>query len=265
MLTEDIKYQQRIVAFLDVLGFQGKLKEFEEEAIENKANNGLLISLKANEFVGIFKEVIGLMDKFNCNYYLFSDNICITVDPFNDKSLSIEILFTISTLFKRFSELGYFLRGGIDIGLMLDEDDIALGVPLANAYIMESGKAIYPRIIISDKLKKFLDDLRIDDNTAFNKENFLKQSCEVWYINPFYNIIKTDDKLSFFKEYKKCIQKSLKETADKEQVHIKHKWLANEYNDFLSRYTKEINYFEQDETVDADIVKKIKRLKIKQP
>lgn len=263
MSTNEIKYQKRIVAFLDVLGFQTKLNEFEEEAITYHIKNGVLTSLKANEFVGIFKEVIGLMDKFNCNYYLFSDNICITVDPFNERSLAVDILFTISTLFKRFSELGYFLRGGIDFGYMLDEEDIALGVPLANAYLMESHNAIYPRIIISDNLKLYLDDLSItDENTKFNIVNFINKNCEIWYINPFYNIIKSDDKISFFNNYKESILKSLAETKNKERLHIKHQWLANQYNEFLLNYIENINYFEQDEEIEQSIIDELKELKI---
>ena len=138
-----LKYQYRIVAFLDVLGFKGMLYDFEQEAIENSnGNSKKLISQKATDFVNVFKEVTDLMDKFDCNYYLFSDNICLTVDPHSDKSLAVDILFTISNLFRKFSQMGYFLRGGIDYGLMWDEKSIAMGVPLANAYLLESEKAI---------------------------------------------------------------------------------------------------------------------------
>lgn len=263
MYTDEIKYQKRIVAFLDVIGFQGKLAEFEDEAVEADNENGQLVSSKANAFVSIFKEVVGLMDKFNCNYYLFSDNICITVDPYDDKRLAIDLLFTISTLFKRFSDLGYFLRGGIDFGYMLDEKDIALGVPLANAYLMESKTAIYPRILVSEKFMDFLNSICIDGEAKFNKANFLKNSCELWYINPFYNIIKTDDKLNFFKEYRKSISSALKETMHTEHLYVKYQWLSNEYNTFLKKYISEINYFEQSEEVDQETIQRLQRLKIK--
>ena len=260
----ELKYQQRIVVFLDVLGFKNKLSEFEHEALTNIENNSVndFISQKANDFVGVFKDVIGLMDKFNCKYYLFSDNICITVDPFYNKSLAIEILFTVSSLFKRFTKMGYFLRGGIDYGWILDEEDIALGVPLANAYLMESTQAIYPRIIISQRFVEFLNESVLIEQDAFNKDNFLKTSCEINHINLFYNVIKTDDKIGFFSEYKDIIEKALLESEQKEFIHMKFKWRAIEYNNFLNEYTDNISNFEQESIIEEKVINKLKTLKI---
>jgi len=39
MANEQYIYQDRAVVFLDVLGFQEKLKEFQNEAIQNKEVN----------------------------------------------------------------------------------------------------------------------------------------------------------------------------------------------------------------------------------
>ncbi len=267
MQNIELKYQQRIVVFLDVLGFKNKLYEFEVEAmsyVDENNNSYKYISQKANDFVRVFKNVIGLMDKFNCNYYLFSDNICITVDPFNDKSLAVEILFTVSNLFKRFSEMGYFIRGGIDFGWMLDEEDIAFGVPLANAYLMESTQAIYPRIIISKEFVKFLNGFGLNDQDAFNKDNFLKSSREINHINPFYNVIKTDDKTGFFSEYKNVIEKALQQSQQEENIHVKFKWLAIEYNYFLEKYIDNITFYEQDTSFEKEEIDKLKTLKITQ-
>lgn len=263
MKSESLKYQYRIVAFLDVLGFKSMLYEFEKEALENgKEDDKKLVSQKATDFVNVFKEVTNLMDKFDCNYYLFSDNICLTVDPYHDKSLIVDILFTISNLFRKFSQMGYFLRGGIDYGLMLDEKSIAMGVPLANAYIMESERAIFPRVIMSKRFIKFIDNKSFDGHSQFNIQNFIKKSCEINYLNLFYNVIKTDDKVTFFKQYKQVIEDHLSFNSGKENIFMKYKWIAKEYNDFLNNYIENIEYFEQDiEFTDEEIIK-LKSLKI---
>lgn len=256
-----LKYQYRIVAFLDVLGFKGMLYDFEQEAIENSNGNGKkLISQKATDFVNVFKEVTDLMNKFDCNYYLFSDNICLTVDPHRDKALAVDILFTISNLFSKFSQMGYFLRGGIDYGLMLDEKSIAMGVPLANAYIMESEKAIYPRVIMSDRFVEFLDNGSFGEHHQFNIENFKRKSSEISYVNLFYNVIKTDAKVAFFEEYKQVIEENLSINASKESILIKYKWLAEEYNSFLKEYINNISYFEQDFEISDEEIEKLKTL-----
>lgn len=263
MDDELLKYQPRIVAFLDVLGFKNKLYEFEKEAMHNEENNGMkLVSQMATDFVNVFKEVTSLMDKFDCNYYLFSDNICLTVDPYHNKSLTVDVLFTISTLFDRFSQIGYFIRGGIDFGLMLDEKSIALGTPLGNAYIMESTKAIYPRVILSERFLKFLEDSNFDEHIKFNLENFIHKNCEISFINPFYNVVKTDDKIAFFSHYKSVIQSQLEENATRENIFIKFEWLANEYNKFLDYYVNNVTYLEQEIELPKEEIEQIKALKI---
>jgi len=263
MESESLKYQYRIVAFLDVLGFKSMLYEFEEEALEQKNEaDKKLVSKKATDFVNVFKDVTNLMDTFDCNYYLFSDNICLTVDPHHNRSLIVDILFTISNLFRKFSQMGYFLRGGIDYGLMLDEKSIAMGVPLANAYIMESEKAIFPRVIMSDRFIEFINDISFDEPNQFNIENFISKRSEIKYVNLFYNVIKTDDKISFFKQYKKVIEDQLFFNKEKEKIFIKYTWIAKEYNEFLDNYVRNIEYYEQDFIFAQEEIDKLKSLKI---
>lgn len=265
MKDPQLKYQKRIVVFLDVLGFKNSLYEFEKDAIDNhdeNKHNNVLISEKANQFVGVFKDVISLIDEYDCKYYLFSDNICITVDPYNNTSLAVDILFTVSDLFKRFSEMGYFIRGGIDFGWMLDEDDIVLGVPLVEAYIIESKKAIYPRIVLSEKYLKFLKSINLTESDRFNLENFLIKSCEINYINTFYNIIRTDNKVTFLETYKKEIAEKLLETKNNEKIYAKFNWLKNEFNSFIERYVNNIDFLEQDFVFTTKDIEKIKKTKI---
>ena len=101
MSNEQYIYQDRAVVFLDVLGFQEKLKEFQQEAFENKEinNSEYYISQAVNEFITTFKTAVGLLDETNYNYYLFSDNICITIDYFQNHNRLIDILITINDLF----------------------------------------------------------------------------------------------------------------------------------------------------------------------
>ncbi len=269
MAGNELRYQQRIVAFLDVLGFENRLCGFEKEVLgnrdEGKSNEGI-VSKGANEFVAVFKNVTGLIDQWDCRYYLFSDNICITVDPYHNKQLAIDLFFIISDLFKKFSEMGYFLRGGIDYGWMLDENDIVLGIPLVNAYQIENSVANYPRIVLSCSYKEFLDALcesnEVPDNYIFNKENFLNRSCEITYLNTFYNVIRNDDKITFFSTYKSAIENQMIKTKQNEKYFLKYEWLASEYNKFLKYYIQNCNYIDQERQLDDDEIKKLISLKI---
>ncbi|EOZ97912.1 hypothetical protein A33Q_1564 [Indibacter alkaliphilus LW1] len=178
-------------------------------------------------------------------------------DPISDRSLVKEVLFLVNNLFKKFSELGYFLRGGIDYGWMLDEKDLALGNPLATAYQIESKYAIYPRIVISEAFKDLLEEEGVDF------VNLIRRKCEIYYINPFYSVVQSGDKIEYFKEYKKLLEKTIKGNQKKEQVYIKYEWLVREFNWFLGQYTKFAGLIEPDIELESDEIKRIKRLKIK--
>jgi len=264
-------YQDRAVIFLDVLGFQETLKSFEREAVYNAYNFPEKyenpISEKANDFIDTFKSVINLLEEIDFNYYLFSDNICITVDYVENKDFLVEILFMVSELFYHFAQKGYFLRGGIDIGKFIDDNQIAIGMPLANAYVLENKVAVFPRIIISEQYKKTLDqyasDKLIGDGNIHSMKYLINKSCELYYLNVFYGSLTYGDKVEYFGNLKKVIENSLRNNSSKEEVYIKYKWLAEEFNNFLDNYSHDqylIEIIEQDLSVNE--IKKLKNLRI---
>lgn len=264
-------YQPRILIFLDVLGFEEELKTFEKQGLRNRnRNGGIITSKKANTFVNVFKQVIGLINKQNCKSYLFTDNICLTFDPDSNPLLWTETFFIVSELFFKFAEIGYFLRGGVDYGLMLDEEDIAVGLPLVHAYKLERDKAIFPRILVSNNYVKQLNDLvtknELDEDMIYFKDNFLMESCELTYINPFFSVIKYSDKVAYFNLYKRTITANLRASSKDENVFNKYRWLADEFNTFLTKYIENIDTIDQnieiDEGMRQSLLKKLKEQSI---
>jgi hypothetical protein len=268
MAEADYIYTDRIVAFIDVLGFQEKLYEFEKDAQAKKIEEGTeyLVSEKVNEFINTFKNVTELLDKDNFQYYLFSDNICITVDYVAKPDAIVSLLFTISELFYSFAQKGYFLRGGMEIGKFIDEKQIALGVPLAKAYMMESKDAVNPRILISDEYYKLIQGA-ISQNrpTGFEilSEDFLiNHNCEMHYLNVFCNILKKEDKVAFFSDIRVRIIESLQQSSRKEKINTKYTWLAEEYNQFLEFYISDFAYRDDESEPTEEFIEILKTLKI---
>ena len=265
MPGQDYIYQNRAVAFVDVLGFRQKLLEFEKDAKLKKVDEGdeYLVSEKVNEFICTFKEVTSLLEKENYKYYLFSDNICITIDYIENPNLLVSLLLIISELFFSFAQKGYFLRGGIHLGKFVDEDKIALGNPLVIAYEMESKEAVYPRILISDPYMEILRNYQQSDQLTeyrnLNLEHLTRQSCQLSFLNVFFNVIRKEDKAGFFQAFQTKITENLKSSNNKEDIHIKYRWLADQFNQFLDLYTNDLIYrqeqFEPDEEQIADLQK----------
>lgn len=251
-------YRYRAVAFLDVLGFEKTLNDFEREAIKNqnkpKEDNelaGYYYSRAASKFISILKNALEKLSVDKFKYYLFSDNICITSISETQTDDLKELLHTVNELFYDFAQAGYFLRGGIDYGLFIDDDNLALGLPLANAYKLESTVAIYPRIVLSKQLvERFIvkEDFE-DDISAI----LISKKHEHHYLNVFTHVFQSDyreDKEVFFKSLSKTIIKELEANSLNERVYNKYKWLAEEFNTFIDSFVTNLAF--QDSSFDPD-------------
>jgi hypothetical protein len=273
-------FSERAVAFLDVLGFKNKLQEFEKEAIEFKNlssaeiaeldedfEGGVYYSKKANEFIQAFESAISKLDKDKFSYYLFSDNICITaknVIEGNEGSLT-ELLLVISELYFEFIQRGYFLRGAIDYGLFIDKSAIALGLPSAVAYSLESSKAVFPRIVLSENFVSQFSQISLTGQEEINsvfEDSLIKKSCEINYLNVFNHVFKLDDKEYFFENYNRYILQNLNDNKSSETVFIKFKWLAEEFNNFIDQFTSDLAYRDVNNDPEEDFIIKVKSLKI---
>jgi hypothetical protein len=277
MQVNEYTYENRVVAFLDVLGFQEKLYQFEKEAkekleqereedFENLDAGQMLQSVKANEFINTFLGAISKVDKEKFNCYLFSDNICITVNYGTDKSILIELLMLISDLFYSFAQKGYFLRGGIDYGKFINQATIAMGVPLITAYKLETNVAVYPRIVISDNFKKIFDEYKAlgehETSSQIFIKSFILSSCEINYLNVFLKVLNTDDKENYFLNIHNSIRMNLEENKLKEKIFVKYDWLASEFNKFIDLYTSELAFVDENYEPTEQFIEQIKLLNI---
>ncbi|OFY39387.1 MAG: hypothetical protein A2X18_04630 [Bacteroidetes bacterium GWF2_40_14] len=278
-MTNDYEYiyGERAVAFLDVLGFQSKLLEFEREAVNFKDShideqsedngNSFYYSRMANDFIETFNSAISKLNPDKFSYYLFSDNICITANNINsskEKSL-LELLLVISELYFEFVQKGYFLRGGIDYGLFIDKSSIALGTPLAEAYKIETSQSVFPRIVLSNNFVKQFKVYSIDNDGPYYSiliDSLIKKSCEVKYLNVFNHIFKVENKEEFFESYYTNIKENLLKNAESERIYSKYQWLAKEFNAFIDTYTETLAFLDENFEATDEFITSIQQLKI---
>lgn len=278
------KYTQQIVVFLDVLGVKGMLSEFENQALQNKEIESPQYheSSQLNKLLEIFKNSLTLIRRAEYSHYVFSDNICITISYITDESERpdslIEILILISLLTKQFAKEGYFIRGGVDVGWFLNYPDIAVGVPLAKAYYLESQKAIYPRVLLSKEFKKLLNSYltsqKINENLEALPGLYIKDEANESFVNPFFYILQFDDKVSkieFLRDYSDNIKQQLLSTKHGRHVRKKYLWLALQFDSFLKTYFNNSAYKEMDNPdlifseQDMQQINKLKILNVKLP
>ena len=177
-----LEYENRIIAFIDILGFGSLIKESEKDkniliklfsalkylkTLESpKGWNTDTIEIEEDaqkREIGSFE-----IDK-KTNVTCFSDSIIVSV-----KIENIGINEAVSTLIANLSYIGSYLltegiliRGGITYGpLIHSERGIVFGQALIDAYRTESKLSIYPRVLLS---KKILCELNYPLTTKRNR------------------------------------------------------------------------------------------------
>lgn len=130
-------YEKRIVAFVDILGFQTLIND-------SVCDTGL-----RRKVLDVMKVIKSIRDGNieDTQVTTFSDSAVISY-PLNMRGA---LLYTIIDIIHLQLELGYrgiMLRGGIAIGDLYHADDIVFGPAMNEAYFLESKVAKFPRVVI---------------------------------------------------------------------------------------------------------------------
>jgi len=157
------KYDDCFVAFLDILGFSERISQ---TINDNNLLETLINTLKINRYftqVG-GKQVQNENEKriIETRSYFFSDSFVFIMKA---KKEDLPHLFLIIRYLQdRLWESNLCLRGALNLGKMYwakKDENILLGPAMIAAYNLESVNAIYPRIIISEELKEFINSENI--------------------------------------------------------------------------------------------------------
>lgn len=172
-MNETPEYQERIVAFIDILGFGALVKSLES----NKALHELLF-LSLNQ-IKSFKEQSEIHGTATSEFEVscFSDSIVMSTNEYGLSS----IVWACGWLQIQLLSNGILTRGGISKGKTLHAKDILYGVGMLNAYQIESKVAIYPRIVL-DPHPTFQV---CKDDSNFSLGFFKEDTDGLNYIDPF--------------------------------------------------------------------------------
>lgn len=167
-----------VLGYLDILGHTEALSHFKSESINfgNSRRELLDKGIEAaimpvylfnreikEQFKNLRKMVKSKMFDYDLETRYFSDNAVVYSSLNEDighvPTGSIYLLFGVMGLvhFKMMSS-GIFVRGGIDYGFGVEIDNnVPNGDALLSAYELESKVADYPRIVVGEKLIRYLE------------------------------------------------------------------------------------------------------------
>ena len=191
---ENAAYEEKLVAFIDIMGMSDKISSSKEPR-DFLMYNTILYMIKRQGFE---------RDLFQ--FFAFSDCMYIITDKENIQELllalsllSYYMLFDNST--KNYAGISnqyvgiekvedfYKVRGGVTFGKVLSvpQNNVVLGKGVIEAYALESKKAMYPRIIFDDKAMEIVKEKGLsdymgkdnDETESFYYLDFIKFiSCE---------------------------------------------------------------------------------------
>ncbi len=240
------KYEDRIVAFVDIMGFKNMVDESVNDPYQYaKIKDALRI------FRGLKKEKEDPLYDKDIKVTTFSDSLIISY-PADYKGGLFYIILDLIYLQFNFSRLGLIIRGGIAMGKLRHIREEIFGPALNKAYSLESQKAVYPRIIIEKETIKIALDRTYDrdfpkeyslksekddvlsllkqDVDGFFYLDFLRQYDEFEYADEYYNMLATIGNI---------IQQGKTLANGDSKLSPKYDWLENYYNSVVKEIKPE--------------------------
>ncbi len=163
-------------AFLDILGYKEKSDNFfaGEYNLQGRFQRAIENSLKIIELVKISNFVN--LSKLKIEF--FSDSIILT-HPVNENKIDAlhNILHFSSVLIANLTFEELFVRGGIAKGKHISKTSeyfsFLSSKALEKAYLLESKKAIYPRVVIDKDVLENIDEYNLSKFVVKNNEDFI--------------------------------------------------------------------------------------------
>lgn len=257
-----MKYEERVVAFIDILGFKSILSDtVVKDSIDDEK--------KIDEIVTAYesiRDIWGLDEKSKIintdnseskRVTIFSDSIVVSFKA-EEPSEVFYTLLELKWLIMRLLWRGMLCRGAISIGKFIHTEEFLFGPALVEAYLLESKAAIYPRII----LDRSIVDIGVK-NCAFHHTKGMElreieslldlDSDGMYYIDYFFKAMtELDDPEYDFPAYidnlGNIIRKGLMASSheSKAALRIKYLWMRERYNKMVATVTsdKVINEFQ---------------------
>jgi len=263
MNQENYQYEDRIIAFIDILGFRALINEtVKDNVIQQEKLNDLVevLTLIKKEFGKVHKDA-ELPYSFMITY--FSDSIVLSVKRHNNIGL-----LTIFEILKRIQikliERKILLRGGVVVGKLIHQDNLILGPAMIEAYDLENKSALYPRITIDpDVMEMSVKEHELADNLFAIKDYDYQKTFEIDFDNTYYidyfsdvkEYLEDGDEIKYYKNLRSIVRNGVNRKDI--GIRIKYMWMLKKFNTAKPSYIRDMAYKEFDE-INEQVSSKIK-------
>ena len=232
-------YEEKYVAYLDILGFSEKIDE-----MENDNQNGIdIFRIIKNAFDQIEVELrttnhFVSKDSDNAQFAAFSDSMALSTAP-TDWGL-MSMITRISGFCMNFMKAGIFIRGAISKGHVYHKENQLFGSGLVHAVKLEKKLARYPRVVLSEQVVQDMSAIANPLLHGWRNEISLLDRDGVTFLSPFYPQYASEGEGSGYvfaenqlKAVVSHIKKQLSRFGVDDERHAKIYWLKEQINDAI--------------------------------
>lgn len=252
-----MNYENRIVLFLDILGFRAIIDKTVDKQDDNNTSGIEELYTKLEEvrkFLNArLKQKEIFQDRnFSLRVTQFSDSIIISFINDDNRTL-LKLIRTIQELIINFVNSGMLCRGAISYGKLIHDNRIIFGPALNDAYETETKAAMYPRVILDKSIieiskGKSQPSLFEDE---IDKEDLIlaylsKDTDEKYYIDYFPKDIGEYKYITNIQAYLSNLRQIIinGSKSTKPDLKVKYGWMKNKYNNLLDTLQTENKIYE---------------------
>lgn len=239
------KYSNKVVLFLDILGF----KNIISNTVKDSEDNPDKIK-KLYDTLKLIREILGVdlptTTPSTKRIIQFSDSIVISFDA-HEKGEIFNLISDIHFLAKSLIKNGILCRGGIAYGKLIHDDKFIFGPALIAAYDAESKAALFPRIIFDKTIIQLAETYYSNElNSSLLEVGAIatmisKDTDEMLYID-YIEKGEWGNKLIDFnkRQYADKLREIILGGKDSLQpdIKVKYGWMQNKFNKLVNQWKK---------------------------
>ncbi len=211
------------VAFIDILGFKEYVLKNSITEVKKIFDDLLQVRESVFKLLGVkeFEEM-----QIHSYFQVMSDSIVIAVPTKYNNSLAF-ICECCRQIQAKLLHEQVLARGAITRGEFYGKNGIMFGKAFIQAYLMESGDAKYPRIILSAKL---INDYlkRVGTSTIIYVTDFVIKSPDEYYFVNYFMIYITGDETA--RKLSGLIKQKISSESVSGSIRDKYLWLKDYFN-----------------------------------
>ncbi|NKM69384.1 hypothetical protein [Rhizobium laguerreae] len=158
-------YENRLILFIDFLGFQ---EHVDRTVAEASFLDRLVEALAHLREVGMEQEVFPSQQMTH-----FSDSVVLSF-RIEERSAVFWMLTQIRLAIIRLAGNGFLVRGAVTVGPLFHTPEALVGPAMVTAYHMESRVAVYPRVIIDPTIIQVAREHRSTIHHADEEERYVR-------------------------------------------------------------------------------------------